>query len=178
MQIELIDQNRRTKATLQNVARDGRNRLAARQMRKHLQKQREHKALKLARILRREGPKLAAALKNLHTVSPIQESVVPTNQLITRIEKWFYANTTPSRQPLRVQRKQKSRLEDVQAAASLDIDRFHKFRKVAKLGRYMVGGFAVPIQGCQAIDQAVRRDSRGWRPLARLVTAGTDRRKA
>ena len=146
-------------------------------MRKHLQKQREHEALKLVQILRREEPKLAAALQNLHMARPIQKSAVPPNQLVARIMRWFYANTTPSRQSLRVRRKQNSRLADMRAAASLDIDRFHKFRKVAKLSRYMVEGLQCRSLAAKALDQAVRGYSKGRGPLARLAAAGEDRRE-
>ena len=65
VQVKLIDQ---AESELQNVAHEDRMRLPARQITERLQRQREHEASRLERIVRREGTKLATALQELESM--------------------------------------------------------------------------------------------------------------
>ena len=136
VQTKLIDQ---AESELQNIAHDDQMRLAAQEISEHLQQQRHHEASRLERIVRREGTKLATALDELEsTVRPVQRSAVPTKQLVTRIESWFYANATRSHRSLSVPPGQNDCAGDLLALEDKNIERFHKIRKVAKLCRYML----------------------------------------
>jgi len=136
VQTKLIDQ---TESESQNVAHDDQMRLAARQLSGHLQQQRERKAARLERMVRREGTKLATALQELESgVRLIQKPGVPTKQLVTRIESWFYASTTLGHNSLSIRPGQNERSEDVWAVENRNAEKFHKIRKVAKLCRYML----------------------------------------
>jgi CHAD domain-containing protein len=136
VQVKLIDQ---AESELQNVPHGDQMRLAARQISEHLQQQREHEASRLERVVRREGTKLATALQELEsTVRQIQEPAVPTKQLVTRIESWFYENSTRSHRFLSVPLRQNDLARDLLAVEDKNIERFHKIRKVAKLCRYML----------------------------------------
>jgi CHAD domain-containing protein len=132
VQIELTRRSGRTKAGSRKLP--DRMRHAARHLRKHLQRQREHEALKLQGVLRREGGKLELALRTLQTtLRPKRESPVATKQLIARIEFWFHATTTQGIQHARLRPKAGSQFDDLHTEEGL-----HKLRKAAKLGRYMV----------------------------------------
>ena len=136
VQTKLIDQ---TESESQNVAHDDQMRLAARQLSEHLQQQRDHEASRLKRILREQGSKLTTALRELESkVRLIQESAVPTKQLVSRIESWFYANRLLSRHSLSCRPGQNDVSGDVRPADSRNIEKFHKIRKMAKLCRYML----------------------------------------
>jgi CHAD domain-containing protein len=136
VQIKLIDQ---AENELQNVAHDDQVRLAARQISEHLQQQRGHEASRLERIVRSEGMKLATALHELEsTVRLVQKPVVPAKQLVTRIERWFYENSTRSHHPLSSPPRQNDLAGGLLAVEDRNIERFHKIRKVAKLCRYML----------------------------------------
>ena len=136
VQTKLIDQ---TESESQNVAHDDQMRLAARQLSEHLQQQRDHEASRLKRILREQGSKLTTALRELESkVRLIQESEVPTKQLVSRIESWFYANRLLSRHSLSCRPGQNDVSGDVRPADSRNIEKFHKIRKMAKLCRYML----------------------------------------
>jgi CHAD domain-containing protein len=136
VQTKLIDQ---TESESQNVTHDDQMRLAAQQLSEHLQQQREREAARLERMVRREGTKLATALQELESaVRLIQKPAVPTKQLVTRIESWFYANTTLGHHSLSIRPGQNERSEDVWAVENRNAEKFHKIRKVAKLCRYML----------------------------------------
>jgi len=136
VQVKLINQ---TESESQNVLHEDQMRLAARQISERLQQQREHEASRLERMVRREGTKLATALQELEsTVRLVQKSAVPTKQLVTRIESWFYEDSTRSHHSLSVPPGQNDRSGDLLAVEDKNIERFHKIRKVAKLCRYLL----------------------------------------
>jgi CHAD domain-containing protein len=136
VQVKLIDQ---TESELQNGVHENQMRLAARKISEHLQQKREHEASRLERILRREGTKLTTALHELESeVRLIQKSAVPTKQLVTRIESWFCANKLLSRHSFSSRPGQNDGSRDVRVAESMNIEKFHKIRKMAKLSRYML----------------------------------------
>lgn len=109
----------------------------AKQLRKHLDEQREHEARKLQIILQAEEHKLAANLRALEeALKPAKASTTPPSTLSSHVQHWFTQQTSALLDRPRLQGetvKESLRL----AIEALDEDDLHTVRKAAKLCRYM-----------------------------------------
>lgn len=138
VQIELIFEHERTMAKSPDVAHKNQMSLEARRMRRHLRQRRGHEAVELVRTLRRQAPKMSAALKTLESkVSRVKQHALPEEQLVMRIERWFYAKAASNRCLPRMRLNENGHRENVQVVEGLDNDGLHRLRKLAKLCRYM-----------------------------------------
>jgi CHAD domain-containing protein len=109
----------------------------AKQLRKHLEAQREHEAEHLVAILTEEEQKLAASLRTLEkALKPANARIVAQSKLIQDIERWFARQT---HRVLQVRAKADETPQDAlrRHVEALDEDALHTIRKAAKLCRYM-----------------------------------------
>ena len=109
----------------------------AKQLRKHLEAQREHEAARLVAILTEEEQKLAASLRTLEkALKPANARIVAQAKLVQDIERWFARQT---HRVLQARPKAKETPQDTlrRHVEALDEDALHAIRKAAKLCRYM-----------------------------------------
>lgn len=128
----------------------------AKQLRHHLKTQRRHRATELVRVLREEEPRLACALLLLEAkLEPAKNRIVPTKQLTTHIERWFFINAKRLPQSDSTLGKRPGNLEKLVQSINLLSERsLHDLRKRAKLCRYMAEG--LPAKSLIARRMAVR----------------------
>jgi len=106
----------------------------AKQLRKHLQRQRDVEAEKLVSVLKRQELKLADSLREIeHIIKPALHATIPQALLIQRIEHWFAKETVA----LLALRKKDKKHDLQQTVASIDEETLHAIRKAGKLCRYM-----------------------------------------
>ncbi len=109
----------------------------AKQLRKHLEAQREHEAARLVATLTEEEQKLAASLRTLEkTLKPVNARIVSQAKLVQDIERWFARQT---HRVLQARAKANETPQDTlrRHLEVLDEDALHTIRKAAKLCRYM-----------------------------------------
>jgi CHAD domain-containing protein len=109
----------------------------AKQLRKHLEAQRDHEARKLQIVLKAEEHKLAANLRALEeALKPAKTSTAPPSTLSSHVQHWFSQQTAPLLK-LRAVKGEASKDSLRVAIEALDEDALHTVRKAAKLCRYM-----------------------------------------
>jgi CHAD domain-containing protein len=143
VQRDLIQGDASAKAKWGKTSRDDSMRRDAKQLRKHLKKRREYRAIELVQVIRAEEPKLALALLNLEdALKPAKDRAVSATQLAMRIERWFCPNAKHFRQAAAAvstrTKKKNHTANHVQSIEMLNEDALHNLRKRAKLCRYMV----------------------------------------
>jgi CHAD domain-containing protein len=137
VQMTIIRMDTPLKSAVHKGSPDDAIRQQAKQLRRHLENERDREARKLRIVLKAEEHKLAAKLRALEeALKPARGLAAIPSNLSSHVQQWFTQQAAPLiEQPKRKKGEAERSLR--QSIEAMDEDALHTVRKAAKLCRYM-----------------------------------------